>query len=374
MTTIVPRSRPSRRHGSGPGLPVLRDNHARTFRSLRVSLTPACNFACVYCRPADHRTFEHGSDLLSLGEIARVVGVAARLGFRKVRLTGGEPLVRPHVPDLVADLKSLPGVRQVALTTNGSLLPRHAKRLKAAGLDRANISLDSLDRDAAAKLAGRDVLEEVLAGLDAAAAAGLAVKLNVVPVRGVNDHEAVELALFGAARGWEVRFIEYMPMGKVARSLPEATVPSAELRARLAERFDLRPDPAVPASDPARGWVCRRSGARIGFISSLTEHFCAACDRMRLTAEGQLRPCLHQDVGVNLRDPLRDGADDAALAGLLQRAADLKWAGHEMTAATPRFSDRDMISAGGLRRCVPSVRRWPSPIGWSPARPPPSAR
>ncbi|NNJ24234.1 GTP 3',8-cyclase MoaA [Alienimonas chondri] len=343
---------PGRTQTSGPSLPVidatsLTDRHARTFRSLRVSLTPACNFACVYCRPADHRTFQHGSDLLSLGEIARTVGVAAQLGFRKVRLTGGEPLVRPHVPDLVADLKSIPGIEQVALTTNGSLLPKHAARLKSAGLDRVNVSLDSLDREATAKLAGRDVLDEVLAGLDAAAAAELPVKLNVVPVRGVNDHETLDLASYGAERGWEVRFIEYMPMGRVASSLPDATVPSAELRERLAERFDLHLDPAVPASDPARGWVCRRTGARVGFISSLTEHFCAACDRMRLTAEGQLRPCLHQDAGVNLRDPLRDGADDAALAALFKNAANQKWAGHEMTAATPRFSDRDMISLGG---------------------------
>ncbi len=268
-------------------------------------------------------------------------------GFRKVRLTGGEPLVRPHVPDLVTDLKAIPGIRQVALTTNGSLLPRHARRLKSAGLDRANVSLDSLDRDAAAKLAGRDVLDEVLAGLDAAAAAGLAVKLNVVPVRGVNDHEATALVEFGASRGWEVRFIEYMPMGRVARTLPNATVPTAELRDRLSERFDLRPDPAVPASDPARGWVCQATGARVGFISSLTEHFCAACDRMRLTAEGQLRPCLHQDAGVDLRDPLRAGASDAELADLFRQAAGKKWVGHEMTAETPRFVNRDMISLGG---------------------------
>ena len=325
----------------------LRDGYGRRFRSLRVSLTPACNFACVYCRPADHRTFRHGSDLLSLGEIARVVRAAAKLGFRKVRLTGGEPLVRPHVPDLVADLKGTPGVRQVALTTNGSLLPRHAKRLKSAGLDRANVSLDSLDPATAARLAGTDVLADVLAGLDAAADVGLPVKLNVVPVRGVNDHEAGDLVRYAAARGWEVRFIEFMPMGEAGRALPDATVPSAELRDRLAADFDLRPDPAVPASDPARVWACRETGARVGFISSLTEHFCGACDRMRLTAEGRLRPCLHQDAGVDLRAAVRAGAGDAALADLFAEAAGLKWAGHEMTAAAPRFSARDMISIGG---------------------------
>ena len=318
-----------------PALPILdaptagalRDNHGRRFRSLRVSLTPACNFACVYCRPADHRTFRHGSDLLSLGEIARVVRAAAKLGFRKVRLTGGEPLVRPHVPDLVADLKGTPGVRQVALTTNGSLLPRHAKRLKLAGLDRANVSLDSLIPEVAAKLAGKDVLADVLAGLDAAAAVGLPVKLNVVPVRGVNDGEAVSLVRFAAERGWEIRFIEFMPMGEAGRALPDATVPSAELRDRLSTDFDLEPDPAVPASDPARVWVCRETGARVGFISSLTEHFCGACDRMRLTAEGQLRPCLHQDAGVDLRPAVRAGASDHALAALFKRAANAKWAG-----------------------------------------------
>ena len=329
-------------------LNILRDPHGRTFRSLRVSLTPACNFACVYCRPADHRTFRHGSDLLSLGEIVRVVRAGAAFGFRKVRLTGGEPLVRPHVPDLVQDLKAVPGVRQVALTTNGSLLPKHAARLAVAGLDRVNVSLDSLDRSVAAKLAGKDVLADVLAGLDAAAHAGLPVKLNVVPVRGVNDNEAADLVRFGAARGWEVRFIEYMPMGETAKALPDATVPSAELRDRLnAAGFVLRPDSATPASDPARRWVCDATGARVGFVSSITDHFCAACDRMRLTAEGVLRPCLHQDAGVSVRDAVRAGADDAELAGLFRDAAALKWPGHEMTAAAPRFSARDMISIGG---------------------------
>ena len=326
----------------------LRDGHGRTFRSLRVSLTPACNFACVYCRPADHRTFRHGANLLSLGEIARVVKVAATLGFRKIRLTGGEPLVRPHVPDLVQDLKAVPGIDRVALTTNGSLLPRQAKRLAAAGLDGANVSLDSLDRETAATLAGKDVLTDVLAGLDAAAAAGLRVKLNCVPVRGTNDREAADLVRFAAARGWEMRLIEFMPMGEAGRNLPDATVPSAELRDRLAAAgFDLRPAANTPRSAPARTWVCEKTGARVGFVSSLTENFCAACDRMRLTAEGQLRPCLHQDAGVNLLGPLRAGADDDALAALFKRAANAKWRGHEMTAAAPRFSDREMISIGG---------------------------
>ncbi|MEM9700927.1 MAG: radical SAM protein, partial [Planctomycetota bacterium] len=228
---------------SGPCPAELGDLHGRRFRSLRISLTPACNFACVYCRPADHRTFEHGSDLLSLEEIARTVRVAASLGFRKVRLTGGEPLVRPRIAEFVAEISAVPGIRQIALTTNGSLLRRHAERLRNAGLHRVNVSLDSLERQTAAKLAGGDVLEQVLDGLQAAADVDLPVKLNVVPIRGVNDHEALDLVAFGAERGWEVRFIEYMPMGRVAaalgagRGLPSATVPTRELRERLSARF-----------------------------------------------------------------------------------------------------------------------------------------
>ena len=338
---------------ASPGGTPLVDRHGRGFRSLRISVTPACNFACVYCRPADHETFRHGSALLSFPELVRVAGVAAGLGFTKLRLTGGEPLVRPGLPGLVRDLKAVRGVEQVALTTNGSLLPRHARALYDAGLDRVNVSLDSLNQETAAELAGKDVLADVLAGLDAAAAAGLPVKLNCVPVRGVNDREAADLVRFAHARGWELRFIEFMPMGEAGRLLDGthadgATVPGAELRARLAAAgYRLRRDRLTPRSDPARGWVCDATGARVGFVGSLTENFCHACDRMRLTAEGQLRPCLHQDAGVSLRGPLRAGASDDRLAGFFRDAAALKWAGHRITADAPEYSAREMISVGG---------------------------
>ena len=325
----------------------LADRHGRRFGSLRIGVTAACDFRCVYCLPADYRTFVHGPELLTYGEIARVAAVAVRLGMSRIRLTGGEPLVRPRLPELVGRLAAPAGVGELALTTNGARLPRHAADLKAAGLTGVNVSLDALDRAVAERLARRDVLPLVLAGIDAALAAGLEVKLNAVVIRGVNDDQVRSLVAFAASRGCVMRFIEYMPMGTVRADLPDATVPAARLREILAADYDLRPDPTHDPSAPARRYVCRRTGARVGFIASVSESFCGACDRMRLTAEGSLRPCLHQNVGVDLRGRLRAGCTDDDLAAAFAEAARLKWAGHHMTADRPQFSDREMVTIGG---------------------------
>ena len=329
----------------------LRDGHGRGFAKLRVSLTPACNFRCTYCRPATGVPLPAAGELLSYDEIVRTARVAATLGMRRVRLTGGEPLVRPNVAGLVRRLLQETGVEDVGLTTNGSLLPRHAASLAKAGLAGVNVSLDTLDRAAAARLARADVLASVLAGIDAALDAGLAVKLNAVVMPGVNDSpdDLANLAIYATSRRCELRFIEYMPMGQSGRDNggTAATVTAAQIRRRLAlAGVNLTPLPRAEPSDPSAPWQ-GEGGLRVGFIHSVSDGFCAACDRMRLTATGGLRPCLHQDAEVDLRRVLRNSGDDVDIAQAFAEAARLKWAGHRMTALTPLMVRREMVTLGG---------------------------
>ena len=329
-------------------MPELRDPFSRLVTYLRVSVTDRCNFRCVYCMPAEGVKTLPRADVLSFEEIARVVRVGVGLGLTKVRLTGGEPTVRADLPVLVRLLRAIPGLGEISMTTNAARLAEMAGPLKAAGLDRVNVSLDTLDRDRAAALARRDVLPSVLAGIEAAVAAGLTpLKLNAVVIGGVNDHELADLVAYAHGHGAEMRFIEYMPMGDARLNGANRAVPAAEMRDRLSETFDLVRDDARDPHDPARGWVCRRTGARVGFISSISDHFCDGCNRMRLTAEGGLRPCLHQDVEVGVRGLLRDGGTDEQVAGAFRQAAGLKWAGHRMTQFVPLFSRKEMVAIGG---------------------------
>jgi cyclic pyranopterin phosphate synthase len=253
------------------------------------------------------------AQILSFEEIARVVRVGVSLGLHKVRLTGGEPTVRADLPVLVRMLRSINGVREISMTTNGARLAELAGPLKDAGLDRVNISLDSLSRDRAAELARRDVLPQVLAGIEAAASAGLTpLKLNAVVIRGVNDHELADLVAFAHSHRAEMRFIEYMPMGD-ARLDPHngQTVPAGEMLDRLREDgYDLAREEAGDPHDPARGWVCRRTD-------------------------------------VDVRQVLRGGGTDKQVAEAFRQAAELKWAGHRMTELVPLFSRREMVAIGG---------------------------
>ncbi len=315
-----------------------------------MSLTHACNFRCTYCRPATGVAVPPTDELLSFDEIVRVCRVAVGLGMRRMRLTGGEPLVRPGVADLVRRLRDV-GVESVGMTTNGSLLPGHAPDLAAAGLAGVNISLDTLDRQQAAELARADVLPTVLAGIDAALDARLAVKLNTVLMPGVNDSPDDLLALvrFAGEKRVPLRFIEYMPMGQsgTANGGTTATLTAAQIRRRLATAgIELAPQPRPDPTDPAAPWATV-DGQSIGFIHSVSDHFCGACDRMRLTAEGGLRPCLHQDAEVDLRRPLRQGGTDDDIAATFTQAAALKWAGHQMNATVPLTVRREMVTIGG---------------------------
>lgn len=256
--------------------------------------------------------------------------------------------MRRDLVKLLAMLSALDGIREITMTTNGALLPALAQPLKAAGLHRVNISIDSLRPARAAEIARRDQLDSVLRGIDAAIAAGLTpLKLNAVVMRGTNDDELGDLLEFAHNKGAQMRFIEYMPMGLARLDERNKLVTADEMRDRLRPRFDLVPDQNGDGHDPARGWICRRTGARAGFITSISEHFCDTCNRMRLTAEGGLRPCLHQDAEVDVRHILRSGGTDDDIAAAFRRAADLKWAGHHMTSVIPLYSAKEMVAIGG---------------------------
>ncbi|MDF2439912.1 MAG: 3,8-cyclase [Abditibacteriota bacterium] len=327
---------------------MLCDRFNRVISYLRISVTDRCNFRCVYCMPAHGIELTPRDEVLSFEEIARIVRVGSTLGLTKVRLTGGEPTVRRDLPQLVAMLRATPGIAEIAMTTNAARLDELAQPLKDAGLNRVNISLDTLQSERAARLSRRDTLTKVLCGIDAAIAAGLTpLKFNAVVMRGQNDDELCDLLAFAHEKGGEMRFIEYMPMGTVGFDERDRLVTTVQMREALSQRFDLVPAQSLDPHDASRAWVCRRSGARAGFISSMSDHFCETCNRMRLTAQGGLRPCLHQDAEVDVRTLLRADGDDAAIAKAFLEAAGLKWAGHHMSDFIPLYSLKEMVSIGG---------------------------
>ena len=297
--------------------------------------------------PAEGLDLAGRNALLSFEEIIRVVSVGAKLGITKVRLTGGEPTVRADLPRLVEMLQGVNGIREIAMTPNASRLADMAQALRRAGMSRINISIDTLDPEKSREMTRRDLLPDVLDGVDAALAAGFeSVKFNAVILRDFNQDEVCDLAAFAHERGSQMRFIEYMPMGVTRSDERNKTVTMAEMLVRLRERYDLVRE-VGHSSDPARGWVCGRTGTRIGFITSISEHFCDGCNRMRLTALGSLRPCLHQDAEVDVKHVLRNGGDDAAIRAAFVKAANLKWAGHQMNAFVPIYSTKEMLTIGG---------------------------
>ena len=335
---------------------LLSDAHRRVARDLRVSLTDRCNLRCSYCMPADGLEWLPGPDVLTDDEVVRLIRVAVTLlGVRKLRFTGGEPLLRRGLVDIVAAAAQLRTDEdrrpELSLTTNGVGLDKHMEALATAGLNRVNVSLDSLDRERYAALARRDRLPDVLRGLEAAEASGLRpVKVNTVAMRGVNDVDIVPLAEFCLARGYELRFIEHMPLGPAHAWDRTSMLPAADILARLRERFDLTPAPGR-GSAPSEDWLVAAGpdhpAGRIGVIASVTAPFCASCDRTRLTADGQIRTCLFSHTETDLRTPLRAGADDATLAGMWSGAHATKPAGHGIDDAGFHQPARTMSSIGG---------------------------
>jgi len=333
-------------------LPVLplADSFQRRVTYVRLSLTDRCNFRCTYCMPEAGVELSPKSEVLTFEEIERLVGLLAQLGVERVRLTGGEPTVRKDVVEIVRRVAAVPGVREVMMTTNGLLLEELAGRLRAAGLSRINISLDTLERAKFAHIARRDQLERVLAGIEAACQAGFsAVKLNVVALRGFNDREAGALCRFAWARGCVPRFIEWMPMSDGVLYAPGSLWPAAEIRAAIEAQCSVKLHPATsgaPGSGPARYWRTEPGGHEVGLITAMTEHFCDTCNRVRVSATGMLHACLAHDDAVDLKTPLRRG-DEAAVVRAVRTALGEKRAGHEFTVGGGGAPHKHMVSIGG---------------------------
>ena len=331
------------------GLVGLPDRFGRVARDLRVSVTDRCNLRCRYCMPAEGLPWLAKPEMLSDDELVRVIGVFVGLGVRQVRLTGGEPLLRRSLVDVVRRIAAMEPRPRIALTTNGIGLDRLAQPLADAGLDRVNVSLDTVDPKEFADLTRRDRLHDVEAGLKAAATAGLApVKVNAVAMRGINDHSVADLLQWCLDRGYELRFIEQMPLDAQHGWDAATMVPAEEVRERLGERFVLTPlGQEDRGSAPAERFLVDGGPQTVGIIASVTAPFCAACDRTRLTADGQVRNCLFSRAESDLRGPLRAGASDEELARIVQGEMWRKKAGHGI--GSPDFvqPDRPMSAIGG---------------------------
>ncbi|HEY2785700.1 MAG TPA: GTP 3',8-cyclase MoaA [Fimbriiglobus sp.] len=334
--------------GVNPRLPQLVDTFGRVHNNLRISVTDRCNLRCTYCMPEDV-TFLDRAELLTFEEIAEFVRIAAPLGIDKIRLTGGEPLMRKGMPTLVELLARIPGIRDIGLTTNGLLLADQAQQLFDAGLRRLNVSLDTLDPGRFRELSRRDGLENVLAGLTAAKWAGFRpIKLNAVCIRGVNDCDAVPLARYCREQGFELRFIEYMPIGADAWER-DKVFPAHE----ILELLDREVAPLTPAPDydpraPAMDFDYADGGGRIGLIASISRPFCASCNRLRLTADGKLRHCLFALEETDVKGLLRAARPDpAAVAAAIRATVWAKWAGHEINLASFVKPQRTMHAIGG---------------------------
>jgi cyclic pyranopterin phosphate synthase len=329
---------------------MLTDSYGRVATDLRVSLTDRCNLRCTYCMPPEGLDWLPREDQLTDDELLRLLSIGVgQLGITEVRFTGGEPLLRRGLVDIVARTAALAPRPEISLTTNGIGLARLAGPLAAAGLDRINVSLDTVDPATFVKLARRDRLADVLAGLAAAAAAGLTpVKVNSVLMRDINDHEAVDLLQYCLDHGYQLRFIEQMPLDAQHGWRRENMVTADEILAALSVKFELAPDdPAGRGSTPAEAFLVDGGPARVGVIGSVTRPFCGACDRVRLTADGQVRNCLFAREESDLRALLRAGAQDHELAARWRQAVATKLPGHGIN--DPGFLQpaRPMSAIGG---------------------------
>jgi cyclic pyranopterin phosphate synthase len=328
----------------------LSDGYGRIATDLRVSLTDRCNLRCTYCMPAEGLDWLPKPELLTDEEIVRLIGIGIRwLGIREVRFTGGEPLLRRGLVRIVERTAALLPRPEISLTTNGIGLSRLAAPLRQAGLDRVNVSLDTVSPQTFRSLTHRDRLPDVLAGLSAAAAAGLSpVKVNAVLMRGINEGEAASLLRFCLDHGYQLRFIEQMPLDAQHGWRRENMVTAGEILTALSEEFTLTPeDPGQRGSAPAEAFGVDGGPARVGIIGSVTRPFCGSCDRVRLTADGQVRNCLFARTESDLRGPMRSGAGDAELAAIWRRSVAAKLPGHGIDDPSFLQPDRPMSAIGG---------------------------
>jgi cyclic pyranopterin phosphate synthase len=345
---------------------ALIDSHGRTLRDLRVSITDRCNFRCLYCLPETEaaHNFYRGrwaempnstpilqqwvpkSNILTFEEIERVVRLAVGLGIQKVRLTGGEPLLRHNVEDLVARIAAIPGVADLAMTTNGFLFPQKGQALREAGLRRISFSMDSLDRDNFKKITGRDGLGEVLQSISLAKELGFQpVKVNAVVIRGINDHEIEGLGQFAREHNLSFRFIEFMPLDSARAWLKEMVVPGHEVLERLQAKFGLRPLPQTHPSETAKRWGFPDGQGEIGIIAPVSEPFCGHCNRIRLTADGKIRTCLFSVTEHDLRGLLRQSASDEQICDWLKGVVWQKEARHHI-------GEPDFVNASRSMSCI----------------------
>ena len=350
---------------------ALSDSYGRLMRDLRISLTDRCNFRCLYCLPETEEAanfyrskfdpisnpsprplrlpeWKPRSEILSFEEVERLARVFVGLGIDKIRLTGGEPLLRHDLEVVVAKIAALPGVRDLAMTTNGFIFARKAHLLKAAGLKRVSFSMDSLDRENFRRMTGRDALADVQSSIQLARELGFdPVKVNAVVIRNINDHELEALAAFAHEHALSFRFIEFMPLDSTRAWMKDMVVPGREILARLQARFDLVPAEARSPSETARRWAFADGRGEIGIIAPVTEPFCGHCNRVRLTADGKIRTCLFSVHEHDLKGPLRSGATDAQIVERLREIIRQKEPRHHIGEAEFVQPERTMSCIGG---------------------------
>jgi cyclic pyranopterin phosphate synthase len=330
----------------------LKDSFSRVIDYLRISITDKCNLRCIYCMPPGGVAPAQHRDILTYEEIIRVAEASARLGVKKIRLTGGEPLVRKNLAFLILSLKRIPGIEDLSLTTNGLLLERHAASLAEAGLDRVNISIDSFRPERYREITRGGDLGAVMRGLHAADLAGLRpVKINMVPVRGINEDEILDFARLTLNTDYHVRFIECMPAGSADFWSQDKYMTTNEIKNTIETEGPLQPV-RVRKNGPSKYYRLKGAQGVIGFISALTHHFCEDCNRLRLTSDGKLRPCLFSETEIDLRAAIRSGASDAEIERLLKLAIEVKPKEHALGSPhsplrTPLAAKRPMSRIGG---------------------------
>jgi len=325
----------------------LRDTFERVIDYMRISITDRCNLRCVYCMPEKGvKLFEH-KEILAYEEITRVVGIAASLGVRKIRLTGGEPLIRKNISWLIASLKAIKGIEDISLTTNGIILEKYAKKLADSGLNRINISLDTLRPERYREITRGGDITSVLKGIDAAEEAGLLpIKIKMVPIRNLNDDEIPDFARMTLTTPRHVRFIEFMPIGSRDLWSDERYISTYELRNTVEKIAPLTPV-RLRKNGPAKYFRLEGAPGVIGFISALTHHFCGDCNRLRLTADGRLRPCLFSETEIDLKPALRMQSSDKEIERLLRLAIEVKPEGHKIDQRDDLSSLKNMSRIGG---------------------------
>jgi cyclic pyranopterin phosphate synthase len=329
--------------------PPLIDSLGRVHTNLRISVTDRCNIRCFYCMPEENVRFLPRREILSFEEIERFVRVVARMGVNKLRLTGGEPLVRHDLADLIRRLAAIQGIEDIALTTNGILLAEQAQALKDAGLKRINISLDTLSEETFRRISRRDGLDRVLAGIHAAARVGFEkIKLNAVAIKGITEPEVVPLTNFARQHGMEMRFIEFMPLDAEDQWNHDQVLSGAEIRRLIEEAIgELAPVPRPDPSQPASDFAFADGSGTVGFINPVTQPFCEDCNRLRLTAEGKIRNCLFSTVEWDARAVLRGGGSDEELAVLVRQCVAAKKPGHGIDSDQFVKPQRAMYQIGG---------------------------